>query len=104
MENALVDRRMAPTIGPLIHTEYADNFESYAYREDLVTDAAQQSEGRLNDAGLPTHGVIDTRGGDSLGWHFCPTKPILGVSVRGMWKLRLNSLTAALGQAASRES
>ena len=25
-ENALVDRRLAPPIDPLIHTEYADNF------------------------------------------------------------------------------
>ena len=39
-DDALADRRMAPTIDPLIHTEYADQFESYAYREDFVTDAA----------------------------------------------------------------
>ena len=29
-ENALVDRQLAPDINPMIHTEYADNFESYA--------------------------------------------------------------------------
>ena len=81
---------MAPAVDPLIHTEYADNFESYAYREDLVTDAAQLVEGRLNDAGLPTHSVIATRGGDSLGWNFLPTEPILGVSAREMWKLPRN--------------
>ena len=27
-DNALVDRKLAPDIKPLIHTEYADNFES----------------------------------------------------------------------------
>ena len=32
-ENALVDRKVAPQIDPMIHTEYADNFESYAYHE-----------------------------------------------------------------------
>ena len=35
-ENALVDRKIAHAIDPLIHTEYADNFESYAYHEPLL--------------------------------------------------------------------
>ena len=32
-ENALVDRQLAPSIDPVIHTEYGDIFESYAYEE-----------------------------------------------------------------------
>ena len=61
---------VAPKIDSLIHTDYADNFESYAYQKQLVADAAKGVEGRLNDAGLPTHDVFVTCGGDSLGWHF----------------------------------
>ena len=49
-DNALVDRKLAPDINPLIHTEYADNFESYAYKEPLVAAAAKEVEGLLNDA------------------------------------------------------
>ena len=94
-ENALVDRQLAPDINPMIHTEYADNFGSYAYDEKLVATAAREVESRLNDAGLPTHDVIVTRGGASLGWHFSATEPILGVSVRGLWRLRLGLLEFA---------
>ena len=84
-DNSLVDRQLAPDINPMIHTEYADNFEPYAYDEKLFATAAREVESRLHDAGLPTHDVIVTQGGASLGWHFSATEPILGVSVRGMW-------------------
>ena len=94
-ENALVDRRIAPAIDPMIHTEYADNFESYAYNEHTVRAAAEGVESRLNDAGLPTHPVQVTRGGASLGWHLSATEPILGVSVRTMWRLRFGLLEFA---------
>ena len=40
-EDVLVDRNVAPMIDPMIHTEYADNFESYAYKERLVAEAAK---------------------------------------------------------------
>ena len=60
VENALVDRRLAPPIDPLIHTEYADIFGSYTYRKDLVSEAATAVEGTLNDAGLPTRAVVVT--------------------------------------------
>ncbi len=92
---ALVDRQLAPTIDPMIHTEYADNFEPYSYGEKIVARAANGCGSRLNDAGLPTHDVFVTRGGASLGWHFSATEPILGVSVRGMWRLRLGLLEFA---------
>ena len=62
-ENALVARKVAPKIDPMIHIEYADNFESYAYKERLVADAAKGVEGLLNDAGLPTRRVRHKRGG-----------------------------------------
>ena len=60
-------RQLALDINPMIHTEYADNFESYAYDKKLVATAAREVESRLTDAGLPTHHVIVTRGGASLG-------------------------------------
>ena len=68
-DNALVDRQLVPDINPMIHTECADNFESYAYDEKLVATAAREVESRLNDAGLPTRDAIVTRGGAPLGWH-----------------------------------
>ena len=94
-DNALVDRKIAPAIDPLIHTEYADNFESYAYHEPLVAKAAKSVEILLNDAGLPTHDVFVTKGGASLDWEFSAVEPILGVSNRGMWRLRLGLLEFA---------
>ena len=91
-ENALADRHLAPSIDPMIHTEYADNFESCAYDEKIVDRAALGVGSRLSDAGLPTHDVFVTRGCASLGWHFSATEPILGVSVRGVWRLCLGLL------------
>ena len=56
-----MDRQLAPKIGLVIHTEYANNFESYAYKEEIVARAAKGVESRLNDAGLPTtHDVFAT--------------------------------------------
>ena len=73
-------------IDPLIHTEYADNFESYAYKEHLVATAAKGVEGLLNDAGLPTHDMFVTKGGASLGWEFSAVEPpsigALGICVQ----------------------
>ena len=94
-ENALVDRNVAPVIDLMIHTEYADNFESYAYKARLVAEAAKGVEALLNDAGLPAHDVFVTKGGASLGWNFSAFEPILGVSVRSMWRLRLGLLEFA---------
>ena len=50
----------------MIHTEYAEKFESYPYDEKIVARAARGVESRLNDAGLHTHDVFVTRGGASL--------------------------------------
>ncbi len=52
-------------------------------------------EGLFNDAGLPTHDVFVAKGGASLGWEFSAVEPILGVSVRGMWRPRLGLLEFA---------
>ena len=79
----------------MIHTEYADNLESYAYKEKLVRAAATGVEAKLNYAGLPTHPVGVACGGDALGWHFPATEPILGVSTRGIRRLRFGLLEFA---------
>ena len=104
-DNALVDRKIAPAIDPLIHTEYADNFESYAYHEPLVAKAVKSVEILLNDAGLPTHDVFVTTGGGFpwLGvlrrrtdtWrfesrHVAPTLRVVGVRAA---RLRIGSPT-----------
>ena len=44
--NALVDRQLAPKIDPMMHTEYAGNFESCAYDEQIVAHAAKGVESR----------------------------------------------------------
>ena len=95
VENSLVDRRVAPPTNPMIHTEYADKFESYAYEKKTEADAASGVEAKLNNAGLPIHIVGVACGEDSLGWHFSPTEPILGVSPRGVWRLRVGLLEFA---------
>lgn len=95
LEKCIVDKKVAPPISPMIHTEYADNFESYAYKASLVKATATGVKAKLNDAGLTTHPVGVTCGRDSLGWHFSAIELILGVSTKGMWRLRLGLLEFA---------
>ncbi|CAK0827570.1 unnamed protein product, partial [Prorocentrum cordatum] len=86
----LVDRRPAPDLQQgMAHTVYVDNFIALSHRLREVRDAATAVQGELTASDLPSHPVEASVGGDTLGWHFDEDKPVIGLSVRLRWRLRL---------------
>ena len=49
----------------------------------------------LVKAGLPVHPATCSLGGETLGWDFDPERPVVGVSRRGLWRLRTAMLHVA---------
>lgn len=90
-DNRFVDGRPSPDMRehPLIHTEYVDNFVSLSQAEAPARIAAVVAGAALNAAGLPTHDVEFSVGGDTLGWSFGSETPTVGVSVGTLWKIKL---------------
>ena len=79
----LVDRRPAPSLSEgLAHTVYADNFIALSHRLQEVKGAACRVQGEMIASPLPTHPAEASAGGDMLGWHFDPDRPVIGLSVR----------------------
>lgn len=91
--NRLRDRRPAPPIHSepreFIHTEYVDNIVALGVNLEAVEGRATAVKSALGQHGLPTHPVEGGVGGDTLGWHFAEDRPIVGVSLRSAWRLRL---------------
>ncbi|CAK0822697.1 unnamed protein product, partial [Prorocentrum cordatum] len=86
----LVDRRPAPDLQQgMARTVYVDNFIALSHRLREVRDAATAVQGELTVSDLPSHPVEASVGGDTLGWHFDEDKPVIGLSVRLRWRLRL---------------
>ncbi|CAK0864825.1 unnamed protein product, partial [Prorocentrum cordatum] len=86
----LVDRRPAPDLQQgMAHAVYVDNFIALSHRLREVRDAATAVQGELTASDLPSHPVEASVGGDTLGWHFDEDKPVIGLSVRLRWRLRL---------------
>ncbi|CAK0889503.1 unnamed protein product, partial [Prorocentrum cordatum] len=59
------------------------------FNSSAVHDAAAAVQKELTASDLPTHPVEASVGGDALGWHFDEDKPVIGLSVRLRWRLRL---------------
>lgn len=91
--NRLRDRRPAPridgTVSGFIHTKYVDNFVALGSCRGEVEAPASVVKVALGECGLPTHSIEEGTGGETLGWRFAEDAPIVGVSVRGGWRLRL---------------
>ena len=86
----LVDRRPAPALSDgLAHAVYVDNFIALPHRLEEVRAAATRMKGEMTASSLPTHPVEASVGGDALGWHFDADRPVIGLSVRLRWRLRL---------------
>ncbi|CAK0903427.1 unnamed protein product, partial [Prorocentrum cordatum] len=86
----LVDRRPAPDLQQgMAHAVYVDNFIALSHRLREVRDAATAVQRELTASDLPSHPVEASVGGDALGWHFDEDKPVIGLSVRLRWRLRL---------------
>ncbi|CAK0894510.1 unnamed protein product, partial [Prorocentrum cordatum] len=87
--NALFDRRPAPPLTPLIHTECVDNFVGFSQCQRAAGDAARAVSSELTRARFPAHPVEGTRGGATLGWTFSDDSAEVGVNPTTCWKLRL---------------
>ena len=69
-------------------------------QESASKGAAERVSGALFEVGLPVLAVTCSSVGETLGSMFDPTKPVVVVSRRGLWRLRLAMLhVASLGWA-----
>lgn len=95
--NRLVDRRRAPSLRPVAHAEYVDNFVAFSQVPGRAGRATLGVEEELRRSSLRAHPVEKSQGGESLGWMLSAEEPIVSAKPRRMWQLRL-----ALGHALSR--
>ena len=77
---------------PLIHTEYVDNFVALSQQVGVAEQAAREVSSHLQKRGLPVHEVEAGNGGETLGWKFLEDAPVVAVTPRRLWKLRLATL------------
>ena len=87
--NQLLDRKPAPGLSPLAHLEYVDNFVALSQVGAVAEKAAHSVNAALLGVGLPTHGAVTTKGGETLGWSFSPDCAEIRASPRRLWKIRL---------------
>ena len=87
--NALIDRAPCPSMQPIIHTEYVDNFVALGRSVDHVLAAASGVKDALEAEGLPTHPVEAAAGGSTLGWTFAADRAAISVSQKTAWRLRI---------------
>ena len=64
-------------------------------QESVARDAAERGSDAWFKAGFPVHPVTCSPGGETLGWEFDPLRPVVGVSRRGLWRLRIALLHVA---------
>ena len=94
-ELRVVDRRRVPRVEPrgdgggCIHTEYVDNFVALSQKPGVVFELASQVGEKLKSRGLPTHPVEAGCGIETLGWKFGEESPLVQITPKRMWKLRL---------------
>ena len=88
-ENLLVDRRVAPSVSSLPHTEYVHNFTAMSVTEEPVKEAAELLDMEMARTQLPTHGVEVSLGGAALGWEFAADTPSMAANPRRCWRLKL---------------
>ena len=70
----------------------------------MAVDAAERGSGTLVKAGLPVHFVTCSSGRETLGWEFDLVRPVVGLSRRGLWRLRVAMLhVGSLGWASEDE-
>lgn len=72
-----------------MHTQYVDNFIAISQKPGRVRKLAELVGLELNKRGLPTHEVEAGPGRETLGWLFSAGHPIVSVTRRRMWRMRL---------------
>ena len=85
----VVDKREVPKLKSYLHTEYVDNFVVLTQRKGLAYDLADRIGQALRERGLPTHEVEAGTGLETLGWKFSKDHPMVQVTPKRLWKLRL---------------
>ena len=76
-------------MSPFIHTEYVDNFVALSQSPGLVCSLAAKVGKKLSERGLPTHEVEAGVGLERLGWKFGDKLPIVQITPKRLWRLRL---------------
>ena len=87
-----VDHRPVPLMRDYIHTQYVDNFVAFSQNHGRAKDLAEKIGQDLNRHMLPTHEVEAEVGMETLGWAFAASHPMVGLTNKRLWKLRLASL------------
>lgn len=87
--NRFVDGKVPPTLAPLIHTEYVDNFIAISQTSGEARQAAEAVSVELQRRGLPVHEVEAGMGGETLGWKFEEDRPSVVVTPKRLWKLKM---------------
>eukprot|EP00974_Lingulodinium_polyedra_P009205 879570-Lingulodinium_polyedra.AAC.1 len=92
--NQLTDSKVAPSIDPVVHSEYVDNFVAFSQCQgppanSVAGVAAANVHAALGNLGLTAHPVESTRGGEALGWVFSASEPQLQAKPLRLWRLRL---------------
>ena len=88
----IVDRQPVAGIELFVHTEYVDNFIALSQRPGIVFELATEAGQALRSRGLPTHEVEAGYGLETLGWAFDQSKPVVKVTNKRLWRLRLATL------------
>ena len=85
----VVDKKEVPKLKTYLHTEYVDNFVVLTQQKGLAYELADRVGQSLRERGLPTHPVEAGAGLETLGWKFSSDHPMVQVTPKRMWKLRL---------------
>lgn len=85
----VVDKKEVPKLKTYLHTEYVDNFVVLTQQKGLAYELADRVGQSLRERGLPTHPVEAGAGLETLGWKFSADHPMVQVTPKRMWKLRL---------------
>ena len=97
VESRIQDRRPPPSLSPVAHSEYVDNFVALSQVPGKARAAALSVAEELRLAGLRAHPVEAGPGGEALGWFFSSERPAVCAKERRVWRIRL-ALQYALGR------
>ena len=96
-----VDRKPVPELKDYVHTQYVDNFVAISQTEGRAKALAEAVGIALNKHGLPTHEVEAGYGVETLGWAFSADHPMVSITGKRLWRIRLATLELLRGNRAS---
>ncbi len=87
-----LERKMAGFDQSFVHTGYVDNFVALSQKPGLAFELADLVGKKLRSRGLPTHEAEGGAGVETLGWKFDGDGPVVRVTNRRLWRIRLATL------------